>query len=95
MPLSLLLDPDWGSISVFFSKSGVPLLEIDTSGWKRRLGGGTSTSDYLRSIRHSFRKLSLPFSEGKHTSFVARSRVPFHKVENFDKCDMSEGDPCG
>lgn len=56
---------------------------------------GTSTSDYLRPIPHSFRKLSLPFSEGKHTSFVARSRVPFHKVENFDKCDMSEGDPCG
>jgi hypothetical protein len=90
MPLNLLLDPDWEA-SRLSSKSGVPLLEIDTSGRKRRVGEATSTSDSIRSIRYSFRKLSLPFPKAKHTSFVARSRVSFHRVEVFDKCDMSEG----
>jgi hypothetical protein len=33
----------------------------------------------------------LPFSGAKHTSFVTRSRIPFYRVEIFDKCDMSEG----
>jgi len=75
---------------------GVELCSWEFRCWISMLGAvpeAPSRGDFIRSIRHTYRKLLLPFSEPKHTIFVARSRVPVHRVELFDKCSW-EQDVC-